>query len=347
MEKTLNLNTHKYRLTNFLKTSAGLPPTPFFMFEPELIENGGGAVFLRLWETARFVIVNGSLGAVEAESLLPDEAYNWFAVKLDALFDALNACGNDAGFAAAKKLLIEFFDKNPFGLYVLLSKSRAYSDGTKNLAAVFCAMNAALERLLRGLEPFLPYTCGRLLRYKDEYKGGAAACDFAYARDAEKAAGFDVIADIAAALCAIRAEYSTGICRKTDVFILTKDGGTKAAVLKNLRYITASCNADARFLEEGTPPPRGAKRADLGSVDIFVPLSGLIDLSAEVERLNARLRRAEDELARLDGFLLNPDYAAKASKEAVEKERKKRGHYESERREVCGMIEYYTNAGIL
>ena len=60
-----------------------------------------------------------------------------------------------------------------------------------------------------------------------------------------------------------------------------------------------------------------------GSVEIYLPLAGMIDISKELERLNKEIAQAQQEIVRLQGKLANEAFVTRAKPEVVEKEREK------------------------
>lgn len=69
--------------------------------------------------------------------------------------------------------------------------------------------------------------------------------------------------------------------------------------------------------------PEKAMSLLAGSVEIYLPLAGLLDLGKELERLDKELAQAQQEIGRLQGKLSNQNFVAKAKPEVVEKEREK------------------------
>ena len=67
--------------------------------------------------------------------------------------------------------------------------------------------------------------------------------------------------------------------------------------------------------------PANAAVLVVGDVEVFLPLAGLIDLSAEHARLAKELEQAEAEIARRTARLGNPGFADKAPAAVVQRER--------------------------
>jgi valyl-tRNA synthetase len=67
-------------------------------------------------------------------------------------------------------------------------------------------------------------------------------------------------------------------------------------------------------------PVKGAATALLGAMRILVPLAGLIDVTAERDRLGKQLAKANDDLGKVRGKLQNQNFVANAPADVVAKE---------------------------
>ena len=72
--------------------------------------------------------------------------------------------------------------------------------------------------------------------------------------------------------------------------------------------------------------PEGAAALVVGSVEIYLPLAGMVDLEQERARLEKELAEAESHIARLEKLLAG-GFAEKAPEPVVAKEREKLGIY--------------------
>ena len=69
--------------------------------------------------------------------------------------------------------------------------------------------------------------------------------------------------------------------------------------------------------------PDGCATGVVEDLRLFIPLAGLVDISAEISRLEKEIARWEKDLTRVTRKLENPNFLAKANPEVVEKERRK------------------------
>ena len=84
--------------------------------------------------------------------------------------------------------------------------------------------------------------------------------------------------------------------------------------------------------------PEGHVGLVAGAVEVFLPLSGLVDVEEERSRLNKALSEAEAQIQRLEK-LLGSDFAIKAPQAVVQKEREKLAAYQETANKVKGQLE--------
>jgi len=69
-----------------------------------------------------------------------------------------------------------------------------------------------------------------------------------------------------------------------------------------------------------------------------LPLAGVVDLGAELARLNKEAAKLDQEVSRIDGKLSNAAFVARAPEEVVEAEREKRDEYIARKAKVVAAI---------
>ncbi len=66
-----------------------------------------------------------------------------------------------------------------------------------------------------------------------------------------------------------------------------------------------------------------------GDLEIRVPMAGVIDIEAELARLDKEIARQKQDIAKLDGKLDNPAFTERAPADIVAAERQKREQAET------------------
>ncbi len=101
--------------------------------------------------------------------------------------------------------------------------------------------------------------------------------------------------------------------------------------LEELNNFRARCRNVLRILLNADPfdvladyeAPKGTPTALTPLGSLFLPLEGLIDLSAERERLKKEIAKVEDELGKVRAKLGNPNFAGKVPPAVLEEHRQR------------------------
>lgn len=92
-------------------------------------------------------------------------------------------------------------------------------------------------------------------------------------------------------------------------------------VENNRDFLSRLANLENISVLEGEAP--AAATALVGKMEILIPLEGLIDKGAEVQRLDKEITKLEKVIKQSSGKLNNENYVAKAPADVVQKERDK------------------------
>jgi valyl-tRNA synthetase len=145
--------------------------------------------------------------------------------------------------------------------------------------------------------------------------------------EAEKITDFELIQEIVRAIRNLRAEKNVAPSKKIAASI---SAGAKADLLnEQSKVIAALAGLDhSQFKIHPSLKDKPADSAALvvGSVEIYLPLAGMVDLASEKTRLEKELKEAESHIQRLEN-LLNGDFANKAPAALIQKERDKLAAY--------------------
>jgi valyl-tRNA synthetase len=202
-----------------------------------------------------------------------------------------------------------------------------------------------LDTTLRLLHPFTPFITEELWGHLREailespisnlsadWPDALIIAKWPEQRDPEgweesKIADFTLIQEIVRSIRNLRAEKNAPPSKKLPATFV---GGAKTELLKSQSEVIASLvginPSLLSILSSLDSKPDGAVTLVVGSVEIHIPLAGMVDASAERERLSKELAEAESHIARLEK-LLSSDFANKAPAAVVAKEREKLAGY--------------------
>ncbi|MCO4838464.1 MAG: class I tRNA ligase family protein, partial [Oceanospirillaceae bacterium] len=121
----------------------------------------------------------------------------------------------------------------------------------------------------------------------------------------------------------IRGEMNISPGKSIPVLLKQGDALDQQRLNTNRQFLVKLAKLDSiTWLDEVSEAPLSAT-ALVGTLEVLVPMSGLIDKDAELGRLNKELGRLQGEIKRLSGKLGNAKFVDKAPEEVIEKERTK------------------------
>jgi valyl-tRNA synthetase len=294
----------------------------------------------KIWNASRFVLMNLGEDYVPGPPKAETVADRWILSRLASLaeavdlgldVDAARAAGADAfQFGEVARALYEFFWNEFCDWYIELAKGRLAAGGAVALTAqrnlVF-----VLDRALRLLHPMMPFITEEIWRRLPLSAEDSAASlmiaawptGLARFRDEEAEASIERLIDLVAGVRAVRARY--GISPKQGVRVEFKTSGDadnawvqqEFGLMAKLAGVTSfGAGVDA------VKPPHSAVLV-AKDIEVFVPLEGLVDITAERDRAKRELDRISVDLDRLTKKLSNEGFLAKAAPEVIEKDRAK------------------------
>ena len=294
----------------------------------------------KLWNAARYVLMNvegqdgfadappghGAPAAGNALSL----ADRWIRSRLAAMIERV-----DAGFAGYRldivaNALYEFTWNEYCDWYVELSKAVLQSDTAtaSQKYATRKTLIGTLETLLRALHPIAPFITEEIWQRVriDAGVSGDSIMQARFPTVGESRADTDAepemrwVMNFILGVRQIRGEMDIPPSRRLDV-LLQNAGATDREYLERNRHYLARLAGigETRVLGETDAAPISAA-ALVGTLEILVPMAGLIDPKAELDRLAKRLGRAEADSGKLSAKLSNADFARNAPADVVAKD---------------------------
>src|SRR5680860_1398728 len=251
----------------------------------------------KLWNAARFVLLN--LGGVTPAQGLPDDADlqledRWILSRLEA-----TRAGVDEAFAAsdlgrAARLLYHFVWDEYCDWYLELAKLRQDTAAKQVLAHV-------LDTALRLLHPLMPFVTEEIWRTLNEagddvtlmrapWPQAAAAL-----RDPEAEHRFAALQQATTELRRFRADHGLSPSAKLSIEAVPRDGAARALLDAGLEGIKRLSGVE-QWAFAGTAPPDGpVGKVVVDAADLFIPLTGLIDLDEERRRVEVYETGERDE----------------------------------------------------
>ncbi len=287
----------------------------------------------KLWNAARYVLMNveGKELAVKGSAAGQSLADRWIRTRLARTLARVATGFAEYRLDVVASALYEFTWNEFCDWYLELSKAVLQSETSseEEKRAARRTLIDTLEALLRALHPLAPFISEEIWQRVHDAAGvtGPSIMVSTYPlaediqADADAEAEMQWVMSFILGVRQIRGEMDIAPSRRLDV-LLQNAGPTDADYLARNRssLMRLAGISEPRILEAGEPAAIAAV-ALVGRLEILVPMAGLIDPKAELERLTKRLRRDETELAKLDHKLANGEFLRNAPAEVVAKDR--------------------------
>jgi valyl-tRNA synthetase len=301
-------------------------------FDEKQIEEGRNFAN-KLWNAARFRQMHGPSTAEPSLAGLKLSPYSAdILVRLGALTKQVAEGYAAYRFNEIAGALYEFFWSQYCDWYVEAAKTEIFAEQPEAKASALMVMDYVLSNLLRLLHPFMPHITEELWERMGftgpNHEEGNLIMFAAYPTEAALPES-DVITAVQALVTAVyasasaarnlRAEYRVPSSKKI-IFIL-KPAVTWAQ--DQIPVFARLINAEVVSLEPAYQAGAAVPRALTPMGELYMPLDGLVDTSAELDRLTKEIARVDAELATVRKKLANENFVANAPAPVVEEHRQR------------------------
>ena len=288
----------------------------------------------KIWNASRFVMMNLTIDRYElpaADKLERED--KWVLSKLHRLVKEVteNLDSFEIGVASAK--VYDFIWDTYCDWYIELTKTRLNgTDEDAKLTAqnVLCYV---LVTLLKLLHPFMPFITEEIYQALPKCDGAedilmtaqwpeyTEALDFPAEENAMEA-----VMDLIRAIRGRRAEMNVPPSKKAEMLIVTAQPEPYRQGLHFIQRLAYACNVT--FPETAPADVTGQISVVTHDATAYLPLSELVDLAAERERIAKELEKAKNGLRITEGKLANEKFVAHAPENVVNAEREKVAKYQ-------------------
>ncbi len=264
----------------------------------------------KVWNATRFVLMNVSSLPEEPASLDPVD--EWLLSRLVRTERLVREAYDAYDLQGACAALYRFFWNEVCDWYIEVSKSRLADEAQR--ATPQWVLLRAFDAFLRMLHPIMPHLTEELYSRLPGSEGFLMAASWP-----ELPASFDRPASEAAverafaatrALRGLRAGLDLAAMKTLPIAYYEGDLGGVEGIVRTQAWV--------QELRKGRPEEK-AVAATVEGIDLFLPITGNVDLEKLIPALDRDIAKREAEIARGEAQLGNPQFMERAKPEAVEK----------------------------
>ncbi|MDH5357066.1 MAG: valine--tRNA ligase [Gammaproteobacteria bacterium] len=287
----------------------------------------------KLWNAARYVLMNteNQDTGIDNDDVELSLADRWIISRLQSTEQEVTAAIEAYRFDHAAQGIYEFIWNNYCDWYLELSKPVLNNDNASDAAkrGTRRTLVRVLETVLRLTHPFLPFITEEIWQTVAPLAGklGSTIMSQPYPVaddhkvDATAVADMEWMMEFITGVRSIRSQMN--IPPKKQLPVLLKDAveQDQTRLETNREFLSRLANLESIELLQGDAP--AAATALVGKMEILIPLEGLIDKEAEIQRLDKEIAKLDKVIKQSSGKLSNEGYIAKAPADVVQKERDK------------------------
>ena len=301
----------------------------------------------KIWNAGRFV--TGAIEQAPHKLEGQDPGYtladSWIWARLQSVIREVDRLFASHQYGEAGRQIYEFFWSEFADWYLEIAKLQMAEGGDRAFVTAQ-TLASVLDNCLRLLHPFTPFVTeelwGHLKRTcqeaslefapKQGWEDALIIAQWPEAQAVEgwedqKVADFNLVQDIIRDLRNLRAEKKVTPGKRIPATLVA---GDNLALLKEQeKSIAALAHLDLdqmTIVKNLAEKPQGQVVLVVKGIEIYLPLSGLVDSEAERQRLQKELDEINSQVSRLQG-LLSSSFAEKAPAPVVDKERQKLAGY--------------------
>ncbi len=303
-----------------------------------LIVNSGQDIFIskekfeigrnfanKIWNASRLVLMNASPKALQKDAFEKldiqklDIYSRWIISQLHSTIEKVSKSIEKYRFSEAETLLYDFFWKNFCDWYLEMVKDRFAEIQTQAVAVYI------LKSSLKLMHPFTPFVTEEIFNKFSSQKGSLVKEEWPAVQkeliNKKINAQINRLIEIITVIRNLRSQWNIAPQENIDVTLACS---TKSEIAF-LKEISSSIQKLGKVrnlsLTKEIPAPPESATGLVGKFKIFIPLSGIIDLAQEKEKILGQLQEQRQASKNLSNRLKNKEFLKKAPPEVVKKER--------------------------
>ena len=303
----------------------------------------------KIWNATRFVLMNfdedPDFSKVDRKNFTAED--RWILSCLNRVVKEVtdNMERYELGVALTK--ITDFIWDLFCDWYIEIVKPRLFDADNKTRLECQYVLNKVLVTSMKLLHPFMPFITEEI--YQQLYKDAESIMispwpvfdKDAEDKDAEKEIG--LLIDAVKGIRNVRTQMKVPNSAKATVFFVTEKDNFKliresSGALKRLGNAS-----DVVVTDDDKAAPADSVSVIIPGANLYIPLTELIDVDKEIERLTAELAKIESEIERVSAKLANENFVTKAPARLIDAEREKAARFASLKEETVTQLEKIKN----
>ncbi len=306
--------------------AASLPEGKDIIFDESRLEGYRGFCN-KIWNSTRFILMNLPDTFEEKEISLTDlEASDtWIRDRFNQCLESYEKAYSQFHFYEMTSAIYDFMWGDFCDWYLELTKSRIYGKSTeKSKEVALHNLVSILKSALHLLHPFMPFISEEIqsIFSKQDLTSAHWVKPFVIhnSEDVEK---ITLLIEITSRVRNVRANLNIPPDKKCKIIIQSQDKILEKIIQEGKNSILQLSKAESLDLDNTMEITQSDSVTPFSKGKIILPMSGLIDIEKEKERLKKEFDTIQLEIEKIQKKIENPEFISKAKPEVIQKEKDK------------------------
>ncbi|MEK7864861.1 MAG: valine--tRNA ligase [Nitrospirota bacterium] len=321
----------------------------------------------KLWNATRFIMMNIKTDAenspihrfTDSPPAELDLAGRWILSRLAGTAGEINAALEEYRFNDAANSIYHFIWHEFCDWYIEMSKTEI--SNPKSMAGVMRCLLYTLETSLKLLHPFMPFVTEEIWQNMpfagNEPRSASnqnllcrksiVISDYPQSlpRDPQAETEMSYVIEAITGIRTVRGELNISPSVEVNVLIKAFSGEVSDILRANLHYIKKLSRTADVTIGEDIKKPADSAVCVKDFMEVYIPIKGLLNIDAEIDKLIKESRKVEEAMAFIDRKLMNEDFMKKAPETVVEKEKAKHSELAAKKERIEENINKFKAAG--
>ena len=304
------------------------------LFSEEQLEQGRNFMN-KLWNSARFIIMNldesipPDFDKINSDVL--DDTDHWILSRLHRTINDVDHAYSKYKINEAIKRVHDFAWGDFCDWYIEFAKTRLYGNDKEDRIIAQSVSIHVLRNILKLLHPYCPFITEELWSHFKTKKEDMLI-NASWPKSNSKKIQIDIekniqmLMEVISSVRNIRSSLNISPGKEANLTIRGEKSIFKTLSLNKV-YLQRLAKLDEILMGEDVNKPPQSATAVIKGLELFVPLSGLIDINKEIQRLDKQIQDMKGRLSSVNNKLNNKNFVDRAPKNVLNHEQNKQKNY--------------------
>jgi valyl-tRNA synthetase len=299
----------------------------------------------KIWNASRFALMNMDGLKVEDIDLSGKKtiADQWILTRLQDTIEHVTKLIDDYEFGEVGRSLYNFIWDDFCDWYIEMAKLPLNGEDQEAKHTARSVLAYVLDETMRLLHPFMPFITEEVWQHLPHKGESITIASWPVKQDeltnGQSVKDMQLLQEIIRSVRNTRSELNVPMSKQITLYIKANSNAVLEQLERGKAYLEKFCNPSELMIATDLEAPEKSMSSILSGVELYMPLAGLLDLDAELKRLQGELKRLDGEVIRVQKKLSNEGFVKKAPEKVIEEERAKEKDYLEQQEKVRARIE--------